>query len=139
MIVHTSHCLVEKFIIRRRHGHVIHLNLLDALLLELTADALTVGNKVVNAQLQFLHLKWFGHIFVGTNLQGIHLVRLLRLGSQQDDWQMAVVNTVLHIFHKLISVHHGHHHVGYNEVNLRFLYYLHGFSTIACGFHPVLS
>ena len=52
---------------------------------------------------------------------------------------MTVANTVLHIFYKLISVHHRHHHVGYDKVKFCLFYKFHRLASVSGSFHLVFS
>ena len=72
---------------------------------------------------------------IPTGFQSVYPGLQSGLGGKQDDGNMAVVQFCLYGIAEFQAVHFGHHHIGYNQIDDRFLQYFQSFHAIGGGQH----
>ena len=133
MSMDTSYGTAEELLIRRLGGGNNTMCLVGSLLMVFFLDAFAVLNDVVDAEFEITETEGLGEVFVSTEKQGLLLVFLLRLGSEQDDGQMVVVGVALDGLCEFVAVHLRHHHIGDDEVEVFLVDDVKGLKAVLCG------
>ena len=102
---------------------------------ERSLQLLPVFEQAGDAHFQVLHRERFLYVGVCTGFQSVYPGLQSGLGGKQDDGNMAVVQFCLYGIAEFQAVHFGHHHIGYNQIDDRFLQYFQSFHAIGGGQH----
>ena len=116
MVVHHLHNTFHQRVVIAFHHHILHSFLLFLRTCELAAQSSDIVDKVVDENMQFLHVERFGQISIRPLLESLHAIAHFRLRREQDNRDVANIGITLELFEERQSIHLRHHDIANHQV-----------------------